>query len=114
MPKRDESVVNYGMSCENKLPPRPINSLAAPSTKKHFTTKGSKWSRGEFHEDKLLVHGPRNPSPRREDASRHSLENIGYGGQNYSQNCLKQLSTSNGFSGDLSSCYESDLDLQSN
>ncbi|KAL8126321.1 hypothetical protein AgCh_013565 [Apium graveolens] len=111
MPKREELVVNYGMNSENKLPPRPTNSLSTLSAKKHYTTKGSEWSRGEFHEDKSLVYGPENPSPRKEDGSRHSSKNISY----EIQNCLKELPASTDFSGDLSSCYESceDGDLSS-
>ncbi|KAK1392888.1 hypothetical protein POM88_011944 [Heracleum sosnowskyi] len=67
------------------------------------------------NEAKSLVHGPENLSPRKEDVSPRASENISYGSQIYSQNRLKELPTSTGFTGDLSSCYESceDGDLSS-
>lgn len=46
MLRRDELMVNHRMGSETELPPRPINFPA----KKHQSTKGSKWNRGEFQE----------------------------------------------------------------
>ncbi|KAL1822861.1 hypothetical protein ACET3Z_009639 [Daucus carota] len=106
--EEDVPLVRYGTNCCNEvgdddteLPGEasaPNNMLSSPKLNRH--------------EDKSVVQEPGNLSPTREDENMHTSENIS---SNNSQNCMKELPTSTGFSGDLSSCYESceDGDLSS-